>query len=108
MDITAALLVLALVGRVYGREGVGTYSFPLSVYVIGSYLAEFGVGKLVEKEPALHSPLSDGGPWWSGRTGRRVRGRYLTLARASRWAHLFTDETAFVRGLTPAISSRMW
>ncbi len=52
MDIAVSILLLVLVGRAYGPEGLGTYTFLLSVFVIVSFLAEFGVNKWVEKELA--------------------------------------------------------
>ncbi|MDF1535716.1 MAG: hypothetical protein P1S46_04335 [bacterium] len=52
MDIAVSILVLVLVGRTYGPGGLGIYTFLLSVFVIVSFLAEFGVDKWVEKELA--------------------------------------------------------
>ena len=52
VDIAVSLLLLILIGRAYGPGGLGVYSFLLSVYVIVSFLAEFGVGKYVERELA--------------------------------------------------------
>ena len=53
VDIAVSLLLLVLVGRAYGPGGLGVYSFLLSVFVLISFLAEFGVGKYVEKELAM-------------------------------------------------------
>ena len=53
VDIVVSLLLLVLVGRAYGPGGLGVYSFLLSVFVLISFLAEFGVGKYVEKELAM-------------------------------------------------------
>ena len=53
VDVVTALLALILIGRVYGKEGLGVFSFLLSVFVIASYIFEFGVGKYVEREIAL-------------------------------------------------------
>ena len=53
VDIAVSILLLVLVGRAYGPGGLGVYSFLLSVFVIVSFLAEFGVGKYVEKELAV-------------------------------------------------------
>lgn len=50
VDVITALLALVLIGRVYGKEGLGVFSFLLSVFVIASYIFEFGVGKYVERE----------------------------------------------------------
>jgi len=52
-DVITALLALVIIGRVYGKEGLGVFSFLLSVFVIASYIFEFGVGKYVEREIAL-------------------------------------------------------
>lgn len=52
VDIAVSILLLVLVGRAYGPGGLGVYSFLLSVFVIVSFLAEFGVGKYVERELA--------------------------------------------------------
>ena len=52
VDIVVSLLLLILVGRAYGPSGLGVYSFLLSIFVIVSFLAEFGVGKYLEKELA--------------------------------------------------------
>ena len=52
MDIAVSILLLVMVGRAYGPEGLGIYTFLLSVFVIVSFLAEFGVNKWVEKELA--------------------------------------------------------
>jgi O-antigen/teichoic acid export membrane protein len=53
VDIGVSLLLLVLIGRSYGPGGLGVYSFLLSVFVIVSFLAEFGVGKYVERELAV-------------------------------------------------------
>ena len=53
VDIAVSLLLLVLVGRAYGPGGLGVYSFLLSVFVLISFLVEFGVGKYVEKELAM-------------------------------------------------------
>ena len=53
VDIAVSILLLVLVGRAYGPGGLGVYSFLLSVFVIVSFLAEFGVGKYVERELAV-------------------------------------------------------
>jgi len=55
MDIAVSILLLVLVGRAYGPEGLGVYSFLLSVFVLVSFLSEFGVGKYVERELAVGS-----------------------------------------------------
>ena len=59
VDIAVSLLLLILVGRAYGPGGLGVYSFLLSVFVIVSFLAEFGVGKYVEKELAVGGRKDD-------------------------------------------------
>jgi O-antigen/teichoic acid export membrane protein len=53
VDIVTALMTLILIGRVYGKEGLGVFSFLLSVFVIAAYVFEFGVGKYVEREIIL-------------------------------------------------------
>jgi O-antigen/teichoic acid export membrane protein len=53
VDTVTALLSLIIIGRVYGQEGLGVYSFLLAVYLIISYLSESGVGKYLEREVAL-------------------------------------------------------
>jgi len=53
VDIAVSLLLLVLVGRSYGPGGLGVYTFLLSVFVIVGFLAEFGVGKYVERELAM-------------------------------------------------------
>jgi O-antigen/teichoic acid export membrane protein len=53
IDIAVSILLLVLVGRAYGPGGLGVYSFLLSIFVIISFLAEFGVGKYVERELAV-------------------------------------------------------
>ena len=53
VDIAVSIGLLVLVGRAYGPEGLGVYSFLLSVFVLVSFLAEFGVGKYVERELAV-------------------------------------------------------
>ena len=58
MDIAVSLLLLILVGRAYGPDGLGVYTFFLSIFVVVSFLAEFGVNKRVEKELAA-GQLSD-------------------------------------------------
>jgi O-antigen/teichoic acid export membrane protein len=61
IDIAVSLLLLLMVGRAYGPEGLGVYTFLLSVFVIVSFLCEFGVNKWVEKELAagLHRGKQD-------------------------------------------------
>jgi O-antigen/teichoic acid export membrane protein len=53
VDILASLLSLVIVARAHGLEGLGVYSFLLSLFVIGSYLFEFGTARYVEREIAL-------------------------------------------------------
>lgn len=53
VGIAVSILLLVLVGRAYGHGGLGVYSFLLAVFVIVSFLAEFGVGKYVERELAV-------------------------------------------------------
>jgi len=53
IDIAVSILLLVLVGRAYGPGGLGVYSFLLSIFVIVSFLSEFGVGKYVERELAV-------------------------------------------------------
>jgi O-antigen/teichoic acid export membrane protein len=55
VDIAVSILLLVLVGRAYGPGGLGVFSFLLSVFVIVSFLVEFGVGKYVERELAVGS-----------------------------------------------------
>ena len=64
MDVGVSLLGLVIIGRAYRQEGLGIFSFLLSLFIIGSYLFEFGVGKFIEKElstgqinTSLSSPL---------------------------------------------------
>jgi O-antigen/teichoic acid export membrane protein len=59
MDIAVSLLLLILVGRAYGPGGLGVYTFFLSVFVVVSFLAEFGVNKSVEKELAAGQLLDE-------------------------------------------------
>jgi O-antigen/teichoic acid export membrane protein len=61
IDIAVSLLLLILVGRAYGPDGLGVYTFFLAVFVIVSFLCEFGVNKWVEKELAagLHRGTRD-------------------------------------------------
>ena len=69
VDIAVSLVLLILVGRVYGPSGLGVYFFLLSVFVIISFLTKFGVGKYVEKELAVgeRNNVQDGGTLCSGR-----------------------------------------
>ena len=59
IDIAVSLLLLLMVGRAYGPSGLGVYTFLLSVFVIVSFLCEFGVNKWVEKELAADSHLDE-------------------------------------------------
>ncbi len=53
VDTVTALASLIIIGRAYGREGLGVYSFFLAVYLIVSYLSESGVCKQVERRVAM-------------------------------------------------------
>jgi O-antigen/teichoic acid export membrane protein len=54
LELIINLLAMILVERTYGQEGLGVYSYLLSLFIIGGYLSEFGVPRYVERETALH------------------------------------------------------
>ena len=54
LELIINLLAMVLVERTYGQEGLGVYSYLLSLFIIGGYLSEFGVPCYVERETALH------------------------------------------------------
>ncbi|UCG05582.1 MAG: oligosaccharide flippase family protein, partial [Desulfobacterales bacterium] len=52
VELTINLVVMVLVERFYDQQGLGVYSYLLSLLFIISYISEFGIPRLVEHEIA--------------------------------------------------------
>ncbi|MDY6952747.1 MAG: oligosaccharide flippase family protein, partial [Thermodesulfobacteriota bacterium] len=50
LELIAYLLAMVLVERALGQEGLGVYSYLLSLFMIGGYVTEFGIPRYVEQE----------------------------------------------------------
>ena len=57
VDIAVSILALVIVGRFYGPEGMGVYTFLMSVFVIVVFLSEVGIDKWIEKELASEGQI---------------------------------------------------
>ncbi|MDY6990881.1 MAG: oligosaccharide flippase family protein [Thermodesulfobacteriota bacterium] len=54
LELVAYLLAMVLIERALGQEGLGVYSYLLSLFMIGGYVTEFGVPRYVEQEIPLN------------------------------------------------------
>jgi len=54
LELSVHLLAMILVERSLGQEGLGIYSYLLSLFMIGGYLSAFGIPHYVERETAFH------------------------------------------------------
>ncbi len=54
VELAATLIVLIIVERSLGKDGLGLYSYLLSLFLIAGYLSEFGIPGYLEREMALH------------------------------------------------------
>ena len=54
LELIANLFAMVLVERAHGQEGLGVYSYLLSLFIIAGYLSEFGVPRYVEREIPLN------------------------------------------------------
>lgn len=54
VGLCVSIFSLIIIARAYGEKGLGTFSFLLSLYVISSFITEFGMAGLVERETAVN------------------------------------------------------
>ena len=54
VELAATLVVMIIVGRSLGQEGLGLYSYLLSLFLIAGYFSEFGIPGYLEREVALN------------------------------------------------------
>ncbi|MDY6952153.1 MAG: oligosaccharide flippase family protein [Thermodesulfobacteriota bacterium] len=59
LELIAYLLAMVLVERALGQEGLGVYSYLLSLFMIGGYVTEFGIPRYVEYEIPLNKARED-------------------------------------------------
>jgi len=54
VELAATLVVMIIVERSLGQEGLGLYSYLLSLFLIAGYFSEFGIPGYLEREVALN------------------------------------------------------
>jgi len=59
LELVAYLLAMIFVERALGQEGLGVYSYLLSLFMIGGYVTEFGVPMYVEQEIPVNKARED-------------------------------------------------
>ena len=58
-DLIASLLAMIIVERAYSQEGLGIFSYLLSLYFIVGYISEFGIPGYLERETAINHKNQD-------------------------------------------------